>query len=184
MSNLVTYLVAAMTTWVPMKAQVAEPTEHAIARYESIARDVAAVALDDMEEPLFAGKDGRVQTALFLLSIASFESSYRLSVDEGIGRGDHGDSYCLMQIRVGLGTTREGWTGRQLVTDRRMCFRAALHILHGSFSVCRALPLDDRMSAYATGRCLPNCDVARSRMGRARAWWSAHAPPPEVDLES
>jgi hypothetical protein len=184
MSNLVTYLVAAMNTWVPMKSQFAEPIDHATARYDSIARDAAAVALDDSEEPLFAGEDARVQTAVFLLAIASFESHYRLSVDEGIRRGDRGDSYCLMQIRVGTGTTREGWTGRQLVTDRKMCFRAALHILHGSFNVCHALPIEDRMSAYATGRCLPNSDISRSRMGRARAWWTAHAPPPDEYLES
>jgi hypothetical protein len=184
MSNLVLYLVAAMNTWVPMKAQHHERLEHATARYESIARDVAAVALDDSEEPLFEGNDGRVQTAVFLLAIASFESDFRLPVDQGIGRGDHGDSYCLMQIRVGAGTTREGWTGRQLVTDRKLCFRAALHILHGSFNICHTLPIEDRMSAYATGRCLRNVDVVRQRMDRARSWWTAHAPPPDEYFES
>jgi hypothetical protein len=183
MDTLVTYLVAAMTAWVPAKAQPESP-EETMTRYEGIAHDVAAVAFDEGEEPLFPGRDARVQTALFMLSIASFESAYRKDVDQGLGRGDHGRSYCLMQIRVGEGTTREGWTGRQLVTDRKMCFRSALHILHGSFNVCRHLPIEDRMSAYATGRCFENADISRSRVGRARAWWTAHAPPPDAAIES
>lgn len=183
MDVLVTYLVAAMTAWVPLKAQPESP-EETMARYESIARDVAAVAYDEAEEPLFPGPEGRAQTALFMLSIASYESAYHKTVDQGLGRGDHGRSYCLMQIRVGDGTTREGWTGRQLVTDRTMCFRSALHILHGSFNVCRRLPIEDRMSAYATGHCFENADVSRSRVGRARNWWTTHAPPAVSAVES
>jgi hypothetical protein len=184
MSSLVTYLVAAMTAWVPARAHArAESPEDTMTRYESIAHDAAAVALDPSEEPLFAGPDGRTQTALFMLSIASFESDYKRTVDQGIGRGDHGRSYCLMQIRVGDGTTREGWTGRQLVTDRKLCFRAALHILHGSFNVCRNLPVEDRMSAYATGRCFANAAISRSRVGRAFAWWAHHAPPPDASTD-
>jgi hypothetical protein len=176
MESLVTYLVAAMTAWVPVHAQPDSPEETA-SRYASIARDVVTVAFDEAEEPLFPGADGRAQTALLMLSIASFESAYRKTVDQGIRRGDHGRSFCLMQIRVGDGTTREGWTGRQLVTDRRMCFRTALHILHGSFNVCHRLPIEDRMSAYATGRCIENADISRSRVGRARSWWTTHTPP-------
>jgi hypothetical protein len=173
------YFVTAMTAWIPMRAH-AEPVEDTMARYESIARDAAMVAYDDAEQPLFDGPDGRARTALLMLSIASFESSYQHAVDIGAGRGDHGTSYCLMQIRVGEGTTREGWTGRQLVTDRTKCFRAALHILHGSFNVCHNLPMEDRMSAYATGRCLENTRASRVRVGRAQAWWSAHAPPADA----
>jgi hypothetical protein len=183
MDSLVTYLVAAMTAWIPVKVQATEAPEDATARYESIARDAAAVAFDPSEAPLFFGPDGRTQTALFMLSIASFESSYLRTVDQGAGRGDRGRSYCLMQIRVGEGTTREGWTGRQLVTDRKLCFRAALHILHGSFNVCRNLPEDDRMSAYATGRCIENAEISRSRIGRARWWWTQHTPPPDASTD-
>ncbi len=183
MDSLITYLIAAMTAWVPIRAQP-ESQEETMARYESIARDVAAVAFDEAEEPLFPGPDGRTHTALFMLSIASYESSYRKKVDQGIGRGDNGHSYCLMQIRVGDGTTREGWTGRQLVTDRKMCFRSALHILHGSFNVCRRLPIEDRMSAYATGHCFENAEISRSRVGRARYWWTTHAPPPDSAVGS
>lgn len=178
MESLVSYLVAAMVAWVPLYAhRPAEVLDETAARYESIARDAAAVALDDNEAPLFDGPDGRAQTALLMLSVASFESSFTKTVDDGGRRGDNGHSFCLMQIKVGRGITREGWTGRQLVNDRRLCFRAALHILHASFNACRAFPLDDRLGAYATGHCFIDAAISRSRIRRARAWWQAHAPP-------
>ncbi|HXX69844.1 MAG TPA: hypothetical protein VEK07_21870 [Polyangiaceae bacterium] len=179
MESLVTYLVAAMVAWVPPYAHAwTEPEADVRARYESIAHDLASVVLDESESPLFTGRDARTQTALLMLSVASFESSFRKSVDDGIGRGDGGRSYCLMQIRVGAGLTREGWTGPQLIEDRRRCFRAALHILHSSFGACHALPLEDRLSAYATGHCITEARISRSRVGRAKAWWTSHAAPP------
>lgn len=185
MNSLVTYLVAAMTAWVPLYAQPGhDSTEDTMARYESIARDAVSVAFDESEEPLFSGPQGRAQTALLMLSVASFESSFHKAVDEGIRRGDHGHSYCLMQIHVGDGVTVEGWTGKQLVEDRQLCFRAALHILHRSFSVCRSLPIADRLSAYASGHCYENSEVSRVRMNRARAWWATHTPPAELPTES
>jgi len=155
-----------------------------MARYESIARDVATVALDEREESLFDGEDGRAETAVLMLSVASYESSFSKRVDDGIRRGDHGYSYCLMQIRVGLGATREGWSGRQLIEDRKLCFRAALHILQASFTACRNLPIDDRLSAYASGHCFPDAEISRSRLGRARAWWESHALPRDISTES
>jgi hypothetical protein len=178
MDGLVSYLVSAMLAWVPLYAQTSESKDDALSRYESIAQDAATVALDDQEAPLFGGPNGRTQTALLMLSIASYESSYRKTVDDGTGRGDHGHSYCLMQIRVGDGVTREGWSGTDLISERTRCFRAALHILHGSFNVCHKLPVEDRMSAYATGRCFENAAVSRSRIGRARVWWLNHPAPP------
>ncbi|MGD0675189.1 MAG: hypothetical protein ABSC94_07205 [Polyangiaceae bacterium] len=178
MDSLVAYLVAAMTAWVPLHAHGrSEASADIQARYESIARDAVTVAFDEGETPLFAGRDGRAETALLMLSIASFESSFRKTVDDGIGRGDGGRSYCLMQIRVGRGVTREGWTGPQLIDDRRLCFRAALHLLHASFSACHSYPADDRLSAYASGHCFLDAAVSRSRILRARNWWSTHPLP-------
>jgi|SRR5579863_5098567 hypothetical protein len=185
MQNLVTYLVTAMLSWVPLHAHAPlESADDARGRYESIAQDVASVVLDGGEEPLFGGSSGRTETAILMLSVASFESSFKKSVDDGAGRGDHGRSYCLMQIHVGTGTTPEGWSGPQLVENRKACFRAALHMLRGSFGVCHNLPVEDRLSAYATGRCLPNVKISRSRIGRARAFWETHAPPPVAPLET
>lgn len=178
MQGLVSYLVAAMTSWVPLHAQTEAPDESA-ARYESIAQDAVSVAYDEAEAPLFSGPTGRAQTALLMLSVASLESAFRKTVDEGTRLGDHGHSYCLMQIRVGDGATAEGWTGADLVADRTRCFRAALHILRGSFNACRKLPVTDRMSAYATGSCSEGAEASRLRVGRALQWWDGHQRPSE-----
>jgi hypothetical protein len=180
MQDLVTYLVAAMTSWVPLHAQVSESAEDSAARYQSIAQDAVSVAFDESEQPLFWGPEARAETALLLLSIASFESAYRKGVDEGTVLGDHGHSYCLMQIRVGDRTTGEGWSGPDLVADRTRCFRSALHILHGSFGVCHNLPILDRMSAYATGMCIQGATVSRVRIGRALQWWETHQRPTDT----
>jgi hypothetical protein len=181
MDSLVAYLVAAMIGWVPLQSHLpSESVDEAQARYESIARDAAAVAFDEAEAPLFSGPEGRTQTALLMLSIASYESGYAKRVDDGRGLGDHGHSYCLMQLRIGRGTTHEGWTGPELTSDRKRCFRAGLHVVRTSFGVCRALPVDDRLSAYATGHCFADAKISRSRVARARAWRASHVPPKEV----
>ncbi len=185
MESLVSYLVAAMLAWVPLHAHAPlESRDHVIERYGSIARDAATVALDENESSLFDGQVGRSETALLLLSVASYESNFSARVDDGTRRGDHGRSYCLMQIRVGQGATREGWSGKQLIEDRKRCFRAALHILHASFSACHSLAVDDRLSAYASGHCFAAARVSRSRVVRARAWWEAHAPPKATATET
>src|SRR5215467_1634672 len=119
MESLVSYLVAAMLAWVPAYSHApSEAPERVVERYESIVRDLASVVLDESESPLFNGSDGRTETALLMLSVASFESSFSKRVDDGVRRGDRGLSYCLMQIHVGNGQTREGWTGPQLIEDR------------------------------------------------------------------
>jgi hypothetical protein len=178
MESLVSYLMAAMLAWVPLHAHAPlESQQHVMQRYGSIARDAATVALDEREASLFDGESGRSETALLLLSVASYESAFNARVDDGTRRGDHGRSYCLMQIRVGEGATSEGWSGKQLIEDRKRCFRAALHILHASFTACRRLPIDDRLSAYASGRCFADARVSRSRVFRARSWWDTHVRP-------
>jgi hypothetical protein len=185
MESLVAYLVAAMIGWVPLHVHApTESVDEVHARYESIARDVVTVAFDEAEAPLFSGPEGRTQTALLMLSVASYESGYRVKVDDGRVFGDHGHSYCLMQIKVGTGVTREGWTGHDLVTDRRLCFRAALHMLRSSFGACHTLPVDDRLSAYASGHCFADAAISRSRVVRARTWRESHAPPPQPPTNS
>lgn len=176
MIDLTSYLVAAMTAWVPLTAH-AEPKDETQARYESIARDAAAVASDASEAPLFGGPSGRAQTALLMVAVASLESGFKKAVDDGTRRGDHNRSVCLMQIRVGSGATSDGWTATDLLSDRTRCLRQGLHYLRGSFNVCRGLPLADRMSAYATGRCVEGEESSRLRVHRALDWWDTHAPP-------
>jgi hypothetical protein len=176
--TIVVYLVGAMLSWVPLHALAPfESAPDARARYESIARDAISVAFDPQEAPLFPGREGRLETAVLMLSVASYESGFRRRVDDGLRRGDNGLSYCLMQLRVGTGVTLEGWSAKDLVADRRLCFRAALHMMRYSFAACANLPIEDGLSVYATGRCIEGTLISKSRILRARSWWQAHTPP-------
>jgi hypothetical protein len=159
------WLVGAMLSWVPPL----HDTDRS--RYEAIAHDLASVAFDQNEEPAFVGPAGRAKTALLMASIASFESQFRADVDDGRTIGDHGHSYCLMQVQV-IGKTAEGWTGHDLVTDRKKCFRAALKRIRISFDWCRSHALEDRLSGYTTGLCRDREHLSRDRFYRARAYWS------------
>lgn len=176
MELFVTWLVAKMLVWVP--GYNSEATNDTKARYESFARDAVTVAFDPDEKPLFGGANARVKTAVTLLSIASFESGYRHSVDIGEERGDSGSSWCLMQVHL-PGAVRvtlkgdvygyagykssDGWSGKDLVEDRKRCFRAALHIARESYRVC------GNLSVYATGKCYREADpVSRLRTDRAK----------------
>jgi hypothetical protein len=179
MHALITYLLSAMLAWAP-------PSDHdyyaqrqdTVERYESIAKDIADVAMDPNEPPLFGGPQGRAQTALFVTSIAFYESGgYRRDVDAGDGprsRGDGGRSWCIMQINIGRGMTAEQWSGRDLVLDRHKCIRAGLARIRESFSLCHSLPLIDRLSGYTKGRCTPDEDLSHRRLRRAVQWWTAH----------
>jgi hypothetical protein len=89
-----------------------------------------------------------------------------------------------MQIFLGPGRTHEGWRGRDLIDDRKLCFRAGLHIMHGSMSDCRKMPFDDRLSAYVTGHCFFNMTLSRQRFARARAWWMLHDLPADSSSQS
>jgi hypothetical protein len=178
---LAKYLLSAMSAWIPPSAQASlEPALEARERYESIASDLASVVLEDDVPPLFEGPSGRAQTALVALAVASFESYFRRDVDTGVRTGDQGNSWCLVQIKIGEGKTREGWTGKDLTTDRKKCFRAGLRMMRGSFLACRALPVLDRLSAYAIGSCVREQNESRLRVGRAKAFWTNHWPSAEV----
>lgn len=99
-SQLVTYILAAMTSWVPLRNQydrahdgkwlhddhglyVQESEDKARSRYEQTAREIVSVAYDELNAPLFKGEDGRLKTALVLASIASFEGGYHEWVENG-----------------------------------------------------------------------------------------------------
>ncbi|WP_437798708.1 hypothetical protein [Sorangium sp. So ce693] len=173
MDTIIAWAVGIMMTWAPpgksfIKDAVETP-EEGRARYHEIARAAAKVAYDPALKPLFGGPRGRAETMALLLSIAYFESGYRRDVDLGIGklaRGSGLDS-CLLQVRVGAGKTREGWSHADLVGDREKCFRAGLALIKGSFGACRKQEPRDRLSAYTRGRCIDNDKHSRARIGRA-----------------
>jgi hypothetical protein len=167
--QVIAWLVAAMFAWAPPLGS--RETERA--RYTEIATDLVAVVYDPTEQPLFYGDDGRAKTALVLASIAAHESTFRVEVDQGRKRGDSGNSWCLMQMHVGAGKTVEGWAGEDLVKDRRKCFAAGLHIAQWSFHSCKAFPLDERLSAYASGHC-GRVVESRQMISRAIAYVQHH----------
>jgi hypothetical protein len=163
------WLVGAMMAWSPpITKTTAEQS-----RYEAIARDFAAVAFDANEKPVFDGEDGRAKTALLMAAIASYESGYRADVDDGRTRGDHGNSWCLMQVRV-IGKTRDGYTGEDLVKDRTKCLRVALRLMRESFAWCKERSIEDRLAGYTVGTCKENEPLARNRFYRAKNYWKDH----------
>ena len=172
-----TWLVGAMVAWVPIPMQ----RDVDRTRYESIAHDIATVALDGTEEPVFAGDRGREKTALLMAAIASFESGYRADVDDGRTTGDHGQSFCVMQVRV-LGKTGEGWTGKDLIADRQKCLRAGLHRMRISFTWCKDHAVDDRLAGYTVGTCRDNEHLSRDRVQRAKAYFLRTPFTPPDDL--
>jgi hypothetical protein len=177
-SALAAYLLTAMTTWVPPHEH-SEGADLALKRYETIANDIAQVALDENEKPVFAGDNGRVQTALLMAAIASYESFYRADIDEGRRTGDHGRSWCIMQVHVPRKTTAEGFSGRDLVSDRTHCLVSALHLIQESFAVCRGQKVVDRLALYTVGACREE-KKAEWRTMRAMAWYKAHPPPKDA----
>src|SRR5437899_343468 len=151
MNVLSSWVLAAMTAWAPPK------TNSEVPRYEAIASDIGAVAADEGETPVFDGDEGRARTALLLASTAFDESGFRADVDDGRARGDEGESVCIMQVRVGTWRTREGWTAKDLITDRKKCVRAALHRMHESIAWCKGLKGGDQLGGYTHGQCVhPN----------------------------
>jgi hypothetical protein len=132
-----------------------ETLQARVARYESIAADVLAVAYADDVAPVLGD---RARTALLLLATTYWESDgWHWAVDSGARRGDGGASWCIAQVHLpGRKTTPEGWTGEALVQDRRRCLRAALRVLRASLVQCVARPRPERLAAYVSG----SCDVA------------------------
>lgn len=169
---IVTWLVAAMTSWI-----TPEPSH--VAMYAEYATSIEHVAYDPTEEPLYRGEGARARTALLLASIASYEGGFQEAVDRGWKRGDHGESVCLMQVRLPgrfrIVMDRDvytysksihiGWSKDDLIADREKCFRAALHIARESMKICRNL------SVYTTGKCLRHEPTSREREARASKYW-------------
>lgn len=198
---LTSYLLAAMTTWMPVhehaRGETAEATQ---ARYAQIAEDVAEVALDPDEQPLFEGEDGRVKTALLLLAVAYHESSFRAEIDAGRCKPfecDHGRAFSMWQLHPEDGLVFDGdvytfarnrptsWRmehaaeildGRALIRDRKLAARMALHMIRYSMKHARSL-------AIYTGE-RGNGPKARLRMETALAFIRENPFPVDPSIEA
>lgn len=202
MDKFIAWMIAFMVSQAPPGRDIyipeaKESKEEALARYESIARDIAAVVTE--EEPLFRGPQGRLKTASVILSIMRHEGAFRKDVDTGVGkmaRGDQGRSVCLMQVNVGKGRTFpwnvvknkpalpadpagevvQGWTGAELLADRKNCIRAGYRIIRVSFGSGGGLPPTEWLRVYASGSREGGSRESRSRMGLALRYFSEHRP--------
>lgn len=162
----------------------------------SILSDIVEVAFDATEAPVFDEPHARAKTALFMASIARFESGYDLLVDTGEVVGPQGE-VCVMQVMIdwryqkGVGMlTREGWSKADLIADRKKCVRAALHKLQVSRAICsnakdpqnvtkKALVGADQFSIYTGGKCAEGSTYALHRHKPVEAW-IAKSPVPSA----
>jgi hypothetical protein len=192
---IVAWLVSAMTAWSPpgrehFITEAQESKADAEVRYEAIAEALIKVAYNPNNTSLFGpGKYTKARTSLLLLSIGYFESGFRKDVDLGIGRygrGDGGNSHCMLQIRVG--TDRKStsvlknligqeWSADDLTSDRTKCFFTGYSLARKSISACRALPMEQRLAAYASGSCSKGMDKSEARVNKALKWYRLHVAP-------
>jgi hypothetical protein len=156
------------------------------ARYEATAEAFAdAIAeLPDNVMPVRA-KDrakGEAWIAAWAVGVALHESGFLRSVDTGARVGDGGRAWCVMQVNLAPGkTTAEGWTGKDLVSDRTKCARAGIAILARHMAGCSRLPFADRTSGYASGTCQRGVPAAQRQaaiVARILRLPTAAAPPP------
>lgn len=202
MNTVLVWLLSFMTTMAPLDRpqfypDAKETRDQAQARYESIAKDIHTVLWN--QPALFTGPDGRAKTAAVMMSIMLHESAFRRDVDFGLGsagRGDGGRSWCLMQIQVGQNKTAtwnakynrfkqwgdapedlvQGWTGDEMVKDRKKCIEAGYRIMKASFEMCKSLPVDQWLDVYAAGSCGSGVPQSRVRMNTGINWFNGHAP--------
>jgi hypothetical protein len=149
-----------------------ENAAEGLERYERIAADAVFTSYATDVAPLFSGPKGRGATVIYLLSNVRGESGLRKDIEEARGwasKGDHGASFCLGQINIGVTKTSEGWTGEQLAASHDRCFRASLRIARGSFHDCRKMPRGVWLSAYIAGHCQTLGDAALYSTKRMRA---------------
>jgi hypothetical protein len=202
---MLTLMVSHVTPGKTFIPEAKETAEEAIARYESIARDAVAVAYDPTESPLYSGERGREGTFVTMMSIAFWESGFRKDIDLGLGdkaRGDGGKSWCMAQIQLtapeaktqrrivmdGAGwkfSETDGWTGQDLVQDRKKCFRAQLHMIRVSFAACAKLPSKlDRLGLYTSGTCVNEQKQSRTRLSTAHNWFEKAPKVPDADVQN
>lgn len=183
-----------------------ETVEDATTRYKAIANDIIYVVYNPKTKPLFKGPNGRSRTVSVILSVMFHESAFMRHVDYDLGkysRGDSGQSWCMMQLRIGEGRTMKwnlaedrpiawndpkedifnGYTGEELIQNRQLCIGEGLKILRLSFSVCGKLPIEDRLRSYASGSCEKGADASHNRVRTAMQWFASSFKSQFTDLQ-
>jgi hypothetical protein len=171
-----------------LAAQVpGETVEEMTARYEITAQNMAEVIHE--RGPIFRGANGEYKTAATMIGIAKFESELAKDVAIGKRRGDHGKSWCYMQIMI-VGKKNiwgddemKTWTGQDLVDDWKKCFAVGYEIIKYSVRSCWNYKNGDILSGYTTGKCKQNEKKARHRWNYAQWILRAHPAPAAPILE-
>lgn len=168
MNTLSLWILNILISISPPQNQPNESEQDAIARYQTIADDMASAI--EGSDLIFKGKDAKFKEASLLTSIAFYESSgFKKDIDFGKVRGDSGKSWCLMQINVANNHLNFGndemqtWKGQDLVSDRKKCFLAAIEAIKISRKTCFKLKESSSLSVYTTGKCIPNQKEAKYR---------------------
>jgi hypothetical protein len=174
-----------------------ESIEDSSARYHAIAEDIVEAAFQEDVKPAFGGIQGRAKTAMMVATVFFMESGFRRDIDlgtshmrlRGTGLNDFGRSWCMGQLNLGwklapdpydkggvietsTAKTMEGWTGRDLLLDRKKCVIATISKLRSSFGACHGLPRAERLAQYARGSCLSSNGrkLSRSRVNIYDRW--------------
>jgi hypothetical protein len=143
------------------RSYIREPLVDAQVRYESIAEDISAVAMDESEAPLFKGPAAREATAVLLSAVAWHESGFRKDVDicKGVrSKGDMGRSVGLLQVIKGR--NYEGHSALEICEDRRLAIRLGLHVLRRAQETCHGGPRV-WLQSYAAGGCSVHSSSSR-----------------------
>lgn len=185
-----------MTAWIlgvllmlgpPEKVkQKNETVQDVQARYELTATNMATVI--HSRGPLFKGKDGDYKTAALMLAITKFESELGRDVAVGEKLGDHGKSFCYMQINVDGknviwgDATMKSWTGADLTADWTKCFATGHEVLRVSLMGCAgAMSGGDLLSMYTSGKCQTGEKKAHHRWNLAQ-WILRKSPAPSAAI--
>lgn len=143
------------------EAKQAEYVQHV----REVVTDIQQIVYEPQQVSWFGGPYGRAYEAALVTIISSEESGgYNLDVESGKRRGDSGSSWCIMAINVGKGKTAEGWTGPDLVADRKKCLRAGLRLMRMSLNGCRKYGTQSGLSIYDTGSCIENESISVRRI--------------------
>jgi hypothetical protein len=187
MDLLATYILSLLLVLAPVRGpQVfggyTESAGDRLARYTEIAVDMSEVIQTTPRLP-YQSPISMAQTAAQMVAIDWHESNFKYAVDRGLGKrglGDHGHSFCLGQILIGKRKTREGWTGPELVADRKKCFRVQLRVMAGSIGSCRSMGPYAALSQYAVGHCEPDNVKSRIRVSTAHQLLGSRRPPKDA----
>lgn len=161
MEPFIAYILALMIAASPIKETqtwggITETREEKQARFKETAQQLAEVIRDAKHLPY-----DPYMSAAAAVAIWQHESALALAVDKGLGkhgRGDAGRSFCMAQIQLGTKKTKEGWSGEDLLEDRKKCFALQIRYMAGSVALCtkQGMPPEHALSSYTMGICFPD----------------------------